>query len=59
MARRPSYALNMIYKTVGIVGAGSMSCGIAQLAAQAGSIVKRMDVQEGLAEQARRALCGQ
>ena len=59
MARRPNYTLNMIYKIVGIVGAGSMGRGIAQLAAQAGSIVKLMDAQEGVAEQARQALCDQ
>ena len=49
----------MIYKTVGIVGTGAMGRGIAQLAAQAGSIVKLMDTQEGVAEQARQALCNQ
>ncbi|MGV8805627.1 MAG: 3-hydroxyacyl-CoA dehydrogenase [Polaromonas sp.] len=49
----------MIYKTVGIVGAGTMGCGIAQLAVQAGSIVKLLDTQEGVAEQARQALCAQ
>ncbi|MEO5607725.1 MAG: 3-hydroxyacyl-CoA dehydrogenase [Polaromonas sp.] len=49
----------MIYKTVGIVGTGSMGCGIAQLAAQAGSLVKLLDAQEGVAEQARQALCSQ
>ena len=35
----------VIYKTVGIVGAGAMGRGIAQIAAQAGSVVKLFDVQ--------------
>ncbi|MDP3798400.1 MAG: 3-hydroxyacyl-CoA dehydrogenase [Polaromonas sp.] len=48
-----------IYKTVGIVGTGAMGRGIAQIAAQAGSIVKLMDNQAGAAEIAREAICAQ
>ena len=48
-----------IYKTVGIVGTGAMGRGIAQIAAQAGSIVKLMDNQAGAAEKAREAICAQ
>ena len=47
------------YKTVGIVGTGAMGRGIAQIAAQAGSVVRLIDVQTGAAEQARAALCAQ
>lgn len=45
-----------IYKTVGIVGAGAMGLGIAQIAAQAGSQVKLFDIQNGAATQAWQAL---
>jgi 3-hydroxybutyryl-CoA dehydrogenase len=48
-----------IYKTVGIVGTGAMGRGIAQIAAQAGSVVKLMDNQAGAAEKAREAICAQ
>jgi len=48
-----------IYKTVGIVGTGAMGRGIAQIAAQAGSVVKLMDSQAGAAEKAREAICAQ
>ena len=37
--------MNPIYKTVGIVGAGAMGRGIAQIATQAGSRVKLFDMQ--------------
>ena len=37
--------MNFVYKTVGVVGAGAMGRGIAQIAAQAGSIVKLFDLQ--------------
>ncbi|MFZ3140391.1 3-hydroxyacyl-CoA dehydrogenase [Polaromonas sp.] len=50
---------NTIYKTVGIVGTGAMGRGIAQIAAQAGSIVRLMDAQAGAAEKAREALGSQ
>lgn len=48
-----------IFRTVGIVGTGAMGRGIAQIAAQAGSIVKLMDAQAGAAEKAHQALCSQ
>lgn len=48
-----------IYKTVGIVGTGAMGRGIAQIATQAGSVVKLMDNQAGAAEKAREAICAQ
>lgn len=49
----------VIYKTVGIVGAGAMGRGIAQIAAQAGSITKLMDAQAGAAQKAHEALFAQ
>jgi 3-hydroxybutyryl-CoA dehydrogenase len=48
--------MSSIYKTVGIVGAGAMGRGIAQIAAQAGSHVKLFDIQNGAAAQATQAL---
>ena len=51
--------MQLIYKTVGIVGTGAMGRGIAQIAAQAGSVVKLMDAQAGAAEKACEALCSQ
>lgn len=48
-----------IYSTVGIVGTGAMGRGIAQIAAQAGSLVKLLDTQVGAAERARNAICAQ
>lgn len=48
--------MSSIYKTVGIVGAGAMGRGIAQIAAQAGSHIKLFDIQDGAAVQAREAL---
>ncbi len=38
-------AMQTIYKTVGVVGAGAMGRGIAQIAAQAGSTVRLYDAQ--------------
>ncbi|HEX5286415.1 MAG TPA: 3-hydroxyacyl-CoA dehydrogenase [Polaromonas sp.] len=51
--------MTVIYKSVGIVGAGAMGRGIAQIAAQAGSLVKLMDAQAGAAEKAREAIYAQ
>ncbi len=48
-----------IYDTTGIIGAGAMGRGIAQIAAQAGSIVKLMDTQANAAEKAREAIYAQ
>jgi len=51
--------MQLIYKTIGIVGTGAMGRGIAQIAAQAGSHVKLMDGQAGAAEKAREAIAAQ
>jgi len=51
--------MQVIHKNVGIVGTGAMGRGIAQIAAQAGSLVKLMDAQAGAAEKAREAICAQ
>ncbi len=51
--------MNALYKTVGIVGTGAMGRGIAQLAAQAGSLVKLFDTQPDAAGKAREALAVQ
>jgi 3-hydroxybutyryl-CoA dehydrogenase len=51
--------MQLSYKIVGIVGAGAMGCGISQIAAQAGSLVKLMDAKTGAAEKARQAICAQ
>ncbi len=48
-----------IYNMTGVIGAGAMGRGIAQICAQAGSIVKLMDAQPGSAEKAHAALCAQ
>ena len=48
--------MNKTYAVVGVVGAGAMGRGIAQIAAQAGSTVKLFDVQAGAAAQARTAV---
>ncbi len=48
--------MTSIYKTVGIVGAGAMGRGIAQIAAQAGSHINFFDIQDGAAAQATQAL---
>jgi 3-hydroxybutyryl-CoA dehydrogenase len=47
------------FANVGIVGTGAMGRGIAQIAAQAGSIVQLMDAQAGAAEKAREAIFAQ
>ncbi|MES2398782.1 MAG: 3-hydroxyacyl-CoA dehydrogenase [Pseudomonadota bacterium] len=44
------------YKTVGVVGTGAMGRGIAQIAAQAGSIVKLFDLQPEAGAKAKAAL---
>ncbi|MDB5741777.1 MAG: 3-hydroxyacyl-CoA dehydrogenase [Polaromonas sp.] len=51
--------MQIIYQTVGIVGTGAMGRGIAQIAVQAGSVVRLMDAQAGAAEKAREAICSQ
>jgi 3-hydroxybutyryl-CoA dehydrogenase len=48
--------MKALYKTVGIVGTGAMGRGIAQLAAQAGSLVKLFDTQADAPGKAREAL---
>jgi threonine dehydrogenase-like Zn-dependent dehydrogenase len=60
MAQPPSMVghnseMELIYKNVGIVGTGAMGRGIAQISAQAGSLVTLMDTQTGAAEKAREA----
>ena len=47
------------FKTVGVIGAGAMGRGIAQIAAQTGSIVKLFDVQPHASDQAKAALSAQ
>jgi 3-hydroxybutyryl-CoA dehydrogenase len=47
------------YKTVGVIGAGAMGRGIAQIAAQAGSIVRVYDTQAEAVTKARDELFGQ
>jgi 3-hydroxybutyryl-CoA dehydrogenase len=64
MAQPPSMVghnseMELIYKNVGIVGTGAMGRGIAQISAQAGSLVTLMDTQTGAAEKAREAICAQ
>lgn len=51
--------MEIIYENVGIVGTGAMGRGIAQIAAQAGSLVKLVDMQAGAAEKSRNAICAQ
>jgi 3-hydroxybutyryl-CoA dehydrogenase len=48
--------MNKTYAVVGVVGAGAMGRGIAQIAAQAGSTVKLYDVRAGAAAAARHAV---
>ncbi len=45
-----------LYKTVGVVGTGAMGRGIAQIAAQTGSIVKLFDLQAEAGAKAKAAL---
>jgi 3-hydroxybutyryl-CoA dehydrogenase len=54
-----NYVMQPSYKKIGIVGAGAMGRGIAQISAQAGSMVMLMDAQAGAAEKARDAICAQ
>ena len=51
--------MNTTYAVVGVVGAGAMGRGIAQIAAQAGSTVKLFDVQPQAAAKARSAVLQQ
>ena len=51
--------MNPSFKTVGIVGAGAMGRGIAQIAAAAGSTVKLCDTQPDAANQAKVELASQ
>lgn len=41
--------MTLTFKTVGVIGAGTMGAGIAQVAAQAGCIVKLFDARDGAA----------
>lgn len=52
-------ASSTIIQNIGIVGAGAMGRGIAQIAAQAGVQVKLFDLQAGAAEGAREAIITQ
>lgn len=47
------------FSTIAIVGTGAMGRGIAQIAAQAGSIVHLLDAQEGAAQKAASAIVAQ
>jgi 3-hydroxybutyryl-CoA dehydrogenase len=47
------------FKTVGVAGAGAMGRGIAQIAAQAGSVVRLYDTQPGAVERALQELGSQ
>jgi 3-hydroxybutyryl-CoA dehydrogenase len=51
--------MTLIYDTVGVVGAGAMGRGIAQIAAQAGSTVKLYDTQPQAVAKARDELFAQ
>ncbi|MBC7375884.1 MAG: 3-hydroxyacyl-CoA dehydrogenase [Burkholderiaceae bacterium] len=51
--------MHPFYTSVGVVGTGAMGRGIAQLAAQAGSIVKLFDTQSGASDRARQAITAQ
>jgi 3-hydroxybutyryl-CoA dehydrogenase len=51
--------MTLIYQTVGVVGAGAMGRGIAQIAAQAGSTVKLYDTQPQAIAKARDELFAQ
>jgi 3-hydroxybutyryl-CoA dehydrogenase len=51
--------MTLIYDTVGVVGAGAMGRGIAQIAAQAGSTVKLYDTQAQAVAKARDELFAQ
>ena len=47
------------FKRVGVVGAGAMGRGIAQMAAQAGCQVRLYDMAEAALQSAKEAICGQ
>ena len=51
--------MNFLYKTVGIVGAGAMGRGIAQIAVQAGSNVKLFDIQPQASDTSKAQLYAQ
>jgi len=51
--------MTVIYKTMGVLGAGAMGRGIAQIAAQAGSTVRLFDTQPQAIEKARAELFAQ
>lgn len=51
--------MDTAYRVVGVVGAGAMGRGIAQIAAQAGSTVKLFDTAPGAAAKAREAVYAQ
>jgi len=51
--------MTVTFSTVGIIGAGAMGRGIAQIAAQAGSTVLLMDNAPGAAERARESVAAQ
>lgn len=46
----------LVTDVIGVVGAGAMGSGIAQIAAQSGSVVKLVDQREGAADAARRGI---
>jgi 3-hydroxybutyryl-CoA dehydrogenase len=52
-------AMNLIFNSVGIVGAGAMGQGIAQIAAQSGSSIKVFDVNPEAAEKVKSRLVKQ
>ena len=52
-------AMQTTYRTVGVAGAGAMGRGIAQIAAQAGSIVRLYDTQPLALSRARDELFSQ
>ena len=51
--------MNLTFTTVGIVGAGAMGRGIAQIAAQAGSTVLLFDTQPEAVARGLAAVCSQ
>lgn len=51
--------MDITFKTVGVVGAGAMGRGIAQIAAQAGSVVRLFDMQASAVEAARASVFAQ
>ena len=51
--------MTLAFSKVAIIGTGAMGCGIAQIAARAGSEVWLFDAQPGATTQAREALCRQ